>query len=437
MQFPVSLSVKLLGAGLLVICAPSFAWQDKDANKLKIKGLREYAKQGSTAIPKITPYFKDIDAEVRREAVKAVVEIGTQRSLEPLAEVCGDNDPEVQIRATDGLVNFYLPGYVDHGISATLRRAGDMVAGKWVDGNDEAIAPDTPIRSEITDALSRLVSGGSSMDSRANAARAMGILRAKAGLPALTGALRSKDSRLMYESLIAIQKIRDQSAGRSVVFLIRDLDEKVQLAAIETAGILGPREAIPELKRVLDNTKSKKVRRAAVVALAQIPEPANHPLFVELLGDKDDDVRGGAAEGLGRLMTPEDKPLLVKAWSGEKKASPRLSQAFALAMLGDTETGSLEPLGFLINNLNQRAWRNVALPFLSELALKQVAARKAIIAAIQPTSTQEEKIGIAEVLSGTKTPDAIAPLEALTKDEDPAVAREALRSLRILKANIQ
>ncbi len=437
MKLPVNSSLRLFGAGLIVLCAPSFGWQDRDTNKLKIKGLRDYAKQGSTAIPKITPYFKDIDVEVRREAVKAVVEIGTQRSLEPLTEACGDNDAEVQIRATDGLVNFYLPGYVAHGISASLRRAGDMVAGKWVDGNDEAIDPDTPIREEITDALSKLVSGGSSMDSRANAARALGILRAKAGLPALIGSLRSKDSRLMYESLIAIQKIRDRSAGPSLVFLVRDLDEKVQLAAIETAGILGPREAIPELKRVLENTKSKKVRRAAVVALAQIPEPANHALFVELLGDKDDDVRGGAAEGLGRLTIPEDRATLEKAWSAEKKTSPRLCQAFALVMLGDTDTGSLNPLGFLINNLNQRAWRNVALPFLGELALKKPSTRKAIISAIQPNSTQDEKTGIAQALSTSKTAEAIPALDALTKDEDPAVAREALRSLRILKSSIQ
>jgi HEAT repeat protein len=311
-----------------------------------------------------------------------------------------------------------------------------MVAGKWVDGNDDAIDPDTPIRTEITDALSKLVAGGSSMDSRANAARALGILRAKAGLPALIAALRSKDSRLMYESLIAIQKIRDRSAGLNLVFLVRDLDEKVQLAAIETAGILGPREAIPELKRVLENTKSKKVRRAAVVALAQIPEPANHSLFIELLGDKDDDVRGGAAEGLGRLAIPEDRPTLEKAWAGEKKTLPRLSEAFALAMLGDTDTSSLNPLGFLINNLNQRAWRNVALPFLSELAQKQPAARKAIISGIQPNSTADEKTGIAQALSATRSADVIPTLEALTKDDDPAVAREALRSLRILKSSI-
>ncbi|WP_321476581.1 HEAT repeat domain-containing protein [uncultured Paludibaculum sp.] len=436
MKLPASSSVLVIATGLVVACSPLCGWQDKETDKLKIRALRDYARQGSETIPKITPYFQDINVEVRREAVKAVVQIGTQRSLEPLAEVCSNNDAEVQIRATDGLVNFYLPGYVDHGISATLRRAGDIVAGKWTDRNDEAIDPDTPIRPEISEALARLVSGGSSMDSRANAARALGILRDRASVPALTSALRSKDSRLMYESLVALQKIRDRSAGPSVVFLVRDLDEKVQLAAIETAGILGPREAIPQLKRVLENSGNKKVKRAAVVALGQIPDASNHSLFVGLLRDKDEEVRAGAAEGLGRLAIPEDRPVLEKAWEEEGKTSPRLSQAFALSMLGETDTGSLKPLGFLVNNLNQRAWRNVALPFLSELCLKP-AHRQAIVGSIQASSTQDEKTGIAQALSRCKSADAIPALEKLTKDEDPAVSREALRGLRILRASIQ
>ena len=36
----------------------------------------------------------------------------------------------------------------------------------------------------------------------------------------------------MYESLIALQKIRDPAAGPGMAFLLRDLDEKVQMAAL-------------------------------------------------------------------------------------------------------------------------------------------------------------------------------------------------------------
>jgi HEAT repeat protein len=413
--------------------AGSLAQEDQ---KQKIRLLRDLGKQGSAAIERITPYLQDPDVEVRREAVKAIVQIGTVRSLDPLVAACRDNDPEVQIRAVDGLVNFYLPGYVERGISATLRRAGNLILGRWSEGaNEDVIDPDTPVRKEIIEALARLVEGGSSMDSRANAARALGILRGRDGLPALVNALRSKDSRLMFEALIAIQKIRDRSVADRVAFLVRDLDERVQLAAIETAGILGSREAVPLLHRVLDAPRSRKVRRAAVLALAQIADEDSRNLFLSLIGDSDESIRAAAAEGLGRLRKPQDAAVLEKAWSSENKIIARLAIAFARVKLGNRETGSFSPLGYLVNNLNQRAWRGIALPYLSELALDKDV-RSSLYVMLGPGATRDEKTGIAQALANSGGEDSIAPLEKLAKDEDPAVAREALRALRILRGRL-
>ena len=413
--------------------AGSLAQEDQ---KQKIRLLRDLGKQGSAAIERITPYLQDSDVEVRREAVKAIVQIGTVRSLDPLVAACRDNDPEVQIRAVDGLVNFYLPGYVERGISATLRRAGNLILGRWSEGaNEDVIDPDTPVRKEIVEALARLVEGGSSMDSRANAARALGILRGRDGLPALVNALRSKDSRLMFEALIAIQKIRDRSVADRVAFLVRDLDERVQLAAIETAGILGSREAVPLLHRVLDAPRSRKVRRAAVLALAQIADEDSRNLFLSLIADSDESIRAAAAEGLGRLRKPQDAAVLEKAWSSENKIIARLAIAFARVKLGNRETGSFSPLGYLVNNLNQRAWRGIALPYLSELALDKDV-RSSLYVMLGPGATRDEKTGIAQALANSGGEDSIAPLEKLAKDEDPAVAREALRALRILRGRL-
>jgi HEAT repeat protein len=413
--------------------AGSLAQEDQ---KQKIRLLRDLGKQGSAAIERITPYLQDSDVEVRREAVKAIVQIGTVRSLDPLVAACRDNDPEVQIRAVDGLVNFYLPGYVERGISATLRRAGNLILGRWSEAaNEDVIDPDTPVRKEIIEALARLVEGGSSMDSRANAARALGILRGRDGLPALVNALRSKDSRLMFEALIAIRKIRDRSVADRVAFLVRDLDERVQLAAIETAGILGSREAVPLLHRVLDAPRSRKVRRAAVLALAQIADEDSRNLFLSLIGDSDESIRAAAAEGLGRLRKPQDAAVLEKAWSSENKIIARLAIAFARVKLGNRETGSFSPLGYLVNNLNQRAWRGIALPYLSELALDKDV-RSSLYVMLGPGATRDEKTGIAQALANSGGEDSIAPLEKLAKDEDPAVAREALRALRILRGRL-
>jgi hypothetical protein len=108
--------------------------------------------------------------------VKAIVDIGTQRSLDPLVKATGDIDPEIQIRATDGLVNFYVPGYVKTGLTASLRRAGSSIKAKFVDSNDLVIDPYIQPRPEVIAALGRVASGGASLDARANAARAVGIL---------------------------------------------------------------------------------------------------------------------------------------------------------------------------------------------------------------------------------------------------------------------
>ena len=78
------------------------------------------ATQGQDAIPKIAPYLRDIDITVRLEAVKALDDIGGPKTVDALVEAARDNDPEIQIRATDGLVNVYLPGYLKTGISGSL-----------------------------------------------------------------------------------------------------------------------------------------------------------------------------------------------------------------------------------------------------------------------------------------------------------------------------
>ncbi len=85
----------------------------------------------------------------------------------------------MQIRAIDGLVNFYLPGYVQHGLGASLKRVGTSIKGKFTDTNDQVIDPFVIPRPDVIQALGDLVRGGGSMEARANAARALGILRGK------------------------------------------------------------------------------------------------------------------------------------------------------------------------------------------------------------------------------------------------------------------
>jgi HEAT repeat protein len=258
---------------ILLLCfAAVFALlhaQDADV-KQRTRAVRDLAKQGEDAIPKIMPYVSDPDVGVRVEAVKALIQVGGPKTLDGLVRAAGDNDAEMQIRATDGLVNVYLPGYVKTGLSGHLSRVGSSVTGKFTDNNDQAIDPFVQVRPDVIVALGKLARGGASLDARANAARAAGVLRGRAAIPDLVEALRSKDDKVMYESLVAIQKIGDPEAAPRISFLLGDLEEKIQVQALETTGLLRNREAAPKVRDALEHARSVKVRRAALEALAML-----------------------------------------------------------------------------------------------------------------------------------------------------------------------
>ncbi len=405
--------------------------------KERSKYVKELGKTGgSESIPKIAPYLSDPELDVRLEAVKAIVDIGTESSLDPLVKATHDNDPEIQIRATDGLVNFYVPGYVKTGLTSSLRRVGSSIKGKFTDTNDLVVDAYVHARPEIIGALGTLATGGASMEARANAARALGILRGRQAVPQLEQALRSKDTQVIYESLVALEKIRDESAGPELAFLLHDLNEKVQLTAIEATGLLLNRGASDSLRDVLDRSKNMKVKRAALTAMAQMPDPKLHGVYVAYLDHKDDGLREGAAEGLGRLKNPNDVPALEKAFSNETKTEPRLSDAFALVDLGKHGIGEFDPLRYLINNLTSASYRGVALPYLTELA-RDPAVRQALYPALkESTATKDEKTGLAQVLAASGGEDAVAPLQALSQDTDSDVAQAGLLALKNLHARL-
>jgi HEAT repeat protein len=400
--------------------------------EVRPKDVREIAKSGSAALPRFEELLKPSSStDVRIEVVKQITELHTPRCVDLLILATRDNDPEVQIRATDGLVNFYLPGYVQTGLGASLKRVGTGLKSKFTDTNDQVIDPFVEVRPDAVTALGALVRGGGSKDVRANAARGVGILRGKAAVPDLLEAAHSKDGDVIYESLIALQKIGDRSAGPRIAFLLHDLDTKVQLAAIETTGLLQNQEALPDLADVINRARDTKVKREALLAMARMPAESSRGLFTQYLSNKDERMRGAAAEGLGRLGNPQDLPLIEKASKEEEKTSPRLSMAFAQVKLGRTEVSEFSPLQTLVNTLNKASYKGEAQPLLAELA-RDARVRKSLYGSLA-SGTRDEKVGLCGVLAASGDQESVAELQKLNRDPDPEVQKEALRAVRTIQ----
>lgn len=397
------------------------------------KDVRAVAKQGPSAIPTVGQYLNSAAVDTRVEAVKQLIALGGKDIIDPLIRAAHDADPEVQIRATDGLVNYYLPGYVRQGLGSSVIRAGSSLKARFSDSNDQTIDAFVIVRPDVITAIGALARGGSSMDSRANACRAIGILRGQAAVPDLIEALRTKDNRVMYEALVAVQKIRDPEAGPKISYLVRDLDDKVQSAAIEAVGLLRTKDALPALRGVTADPRNARAQRAALSAIALMPDPQDSALFEKYLDSKDEKLRAAAAEGLGRLGS--NRARIEQTWKEEEKMLPRLASAFALAMDGDLNPGPEAPFRYLINTLNSSAYKDVASAYLTELA-RRPQVRTALYG-VTEQGTRDEKIQLARVLSVSGDETSVPVLERVSRDNDGEVAQEGLRALRSLRARLK
>ncbi len=238
----------------------------------------------------------------------------------------------------------------------------------------------------------------------------------------------------MYEALIAFQKIRDPESAPRVTFLLRDLDERIQITTLETTGILRNQAAAPDVRDALEHARTLKVRRAALSALAMLGEPSDRAIFQRYLSDKDDALRASAAEGIGRLKDPSARTEVDKAFTDERKMSPRLSMAFAMVSLGNLDTGEFSPLRYLVNTLNVKTYQGIASSFLIELTRDQKV-RQAIYPMLAG-ATKDEKIQLSIVFSRSGDRDSVPYLETLSVDPVADVAQEGIRSLRTLRARL-
>ncbi len=409
--------------------------QDGFGPKEKMARIRDLGKRGPDAIPAIAQNLTDPDRDVRVSAVKMITKIGTEASLTPLSQAAADNDSEVQVRATDGIVNFYVPGYVTKGaLSGPVTHGLRQVKSVFNSRNDQVVDADIFIRPDAGQALASEISGSYTPEVRANAARAAGILRDRAAVPALLGSLRVQDNTVIFESLVALQKIKDPVSGPGLTSVASDLDERIQVTALETIGVLHSLPSAPVVRSDLTAARTPKVRRAAIAALAMLGIPGDRATFQQYAGATDDPaIRASALEGLGRVREPDDYPSLEHAYN-EPNADWRvhLAAAFGLVNEGNVASTEFSPLQYLLENVEMRAHSDVASAYLTEVCRRDDV-RKALIPLVGQ-ATKDQKLALCSAFGSSGEADTIPILTQLAKDIDPDVAFAASKAMRITQA---
>ncbi len=406
------------------------ALSDPDLNK-RVQAVRKLGEMpgGPSEVALLAPLVQDEIEEVRGAVVVALIKMRLIEAQPYLIEATADLSPRVQALAVDGLVDFYVPEYANLGRMDSVQSFASALKGRFSKPTPLTVPAYVRVRSEVINAFAEVLVHGRSEQARANAARAIGIVKGHEAVEALLVGVRSRSPSVIFESVVALKKIEDPSVGRHLVFLLRDLDPVLQQAVIQTVGQLRTSEAVDELVRIIHETNRDRIREAALIALAKIPDNGQRELFISFFRHKDGALRAAAAEGLGRIGTSDDLEVLAQLLASEKALRARLSIAFAAVMLGDHVK-----LAVLVDGLGSRVHRLEARPLIVEAARNPEVLQQLYVP--MSTGSAPQRRHLAFVVSQSGTEESLPYLEELCDDDNKDVATAAVEALRVLRASL-
>ena len=394
--------------------------------KRRERAAKELAKKGSPAdVPALAEALKDSDAKVRREVVIALASIHAPESLDPLVSATHDEDMDVRITAVQGLTNYYAGNTASGGFIGFWQNTYHKAKGHYV-REDIKIDPGVQVDPKAISALVETMNKADSLEPARVAASGLGILRAKAAVPDLIKAAHSADEDLAVESIFALSKIQDLSAGPQLIDLLDSSNKAVREEAAETVGILRTQEAVPKLQSMYETSRDRSTQLKSLDGLAYIGSPVSVPLFLKVLWDGDKAFRARAAEGLARAHDEKGLPDLDKAVNAEKDAEPRYAMMFAI-----TSLGKMDYLSDLVNGLSSTLRGDVARSYLIELSRDPQ-----MLARLYPFLNSRDanvRLRLCTVLMYNGDAASIPYLEQLSQDSKSEVATEALRALRAVR----
>ena len=368
------------------------------------------------AVTPLAAMVRDPEVRVRLEVVRALRALRDASGVPALITSLGDGDRDVREEAIGTLVEIYTE----------RDRVGQV--GRFLEiFSDEydrtSIAAYTVVDPAVENALA-----GSLRDQdpviREQAALALGILNARAALPALANALRDPDAGVRGAVATAIGKVGTAEDGRALIPLLADGDAEVRNRVLQAIGVLRVREAGPALRQMYEANRRREAGVRVLAALSRIADPAQVDLFQEVVQDPDPERKRLAIEGLGRISDPPRLPAFKKDYQREKTDELRLAYSFALMLLGDRAFVDTIVLSLPSRTLGTRS-RN----YLLEMGSEALPDLYPYLGDPDP----EVRAALCDVIALIGDLDAVARLTPLINDPSPKVADRANRAVEKLR----
>jgi len=395
----------------------------------RAKAARELGKaQDVSGLPALAEAVSDPSDRVRREVVLALAQLHRAEVLDALIKATQDNNEEISVLALQSLVGYYTGNVPTPGFTGFLKKNWQRAKGHF-NPDTTRIGPGVYVDPKVVAALDAALKSTRSIRASCEGSKGLGILMARAAVPDLVAAAHSSDETLSLESLNALSKIKDRSAGPQLVDLLDSPDKEIKQQASVTIGILRTSQAEPKLRHIYENDADPKSEEKAMEGLAYLGDKASVPVFTRALESIDKEVRTSAAEGLARVGDPNVLPELQKAYAIEKDTGARLALEFAMSALGTPDY-----LNDLVNQLSSRTQWDAAQPYLIELA-RMTGFLPKLYPYLQSSSTDVRK-RLCTVLMFGGDQTSLEQLDRLSHDPNSDVAAEAFQAKSGLRARL-
>src|SRR5438093_5252381 len=191
-----------------------------------------------TAIPQLAVALKkESRSDVRASMVAALGRIRDRETIPILADTLRtDLDKDVRLQAIDSLLRLYIP--IED--SGPVRTIFNKVKSVFVSPDAPVIGPEVQVDAAAKEALAAAMQKDFSDEVREEAARDLGILKAKDQVPLLVAALEDPQNRehpeVRAQIAHALRVIRDPAAAPALEKTMREPDQTVAQEAILAIG---------------------------------------------------------------------------------------------------------------------------------------------------------------------------------------------------------
>lgn len=200
------------------------------------------------AVPAIARLVPQADAGLQEVIAEALTLIGDPAAADALRLMLQSEEPGVQIKALGGIrrcgVADVLPQVMTliNAVNPQVRRRVAEVLGEL--GTEDAVKP-----------LAGMLRSDPSFEVRSAAAKALGRLGYKSGLPYLEQALRD-ESAIRCSAVMAIAGIPDPISVAALLAMLKDPAPEVRYHAVSGLARLDAKQALPTIQVMIDDPDS-------------------------------------------------------------------------------------------------------------------------------------------------------------------------------------